>query len=967
MRNLWISCRADGIFAAVLLIGLAAGAELGAQPGNDDCANAEPAFLGPNFTDTSLATTDGPIFSPACTEEAVAGGLPQIFNDVWFSFSPPMSGTLVVETCGAGTSHPDTAIALYQGLSCPPTALVVCADEGPTPICPGTVSYLFANVTSGVPYLIRVGGYANGQTGPVELTLSFVTPPGNDDCADQIPISDGVTNFDSRVASTDGAALIPAVCNLGAFGTEQIYRDLWFVYTATQSGLALLSTCNITAWDTRLAVYDSLACPANPNDVIACNDDGPGCAGFSSALTFTTVVGQDYLIRIGGYDGADGGPGQVSITYSTALLNDNCSSPLPLVVGDNPFDTTLATTDGPPHASPAVCNSVGDELIESDVWFEFVAPQDGLVQMSTCPDPGFDSQIAAYPDQPCMVDPLSVIACNDDDPACSAQPFRSTIRFDVTMGTTTIIRVGGYSEFDGGPGIVRVQYVPRPVENLTCTPVTATDSSLAWTLPAGGPYGDAIRIYENGSLYATLAGNATSYSYAPGVPPTFPLELCVAGVTGAIESPLACCTLDCAALDLACTYDCIGDTATLTWSPNAVALSYDVFRNGVQIGAALPGSQTSLTDLDPSLGAVGTVTSYEVIAGCINGQLAGSTCDLDISDPSPAQDLILALERVAGTGDIDSAAALDAALQGNGRTTAILNRTFADFACLQPLIDAAEVIWVLTGTYPDDYRLSAAEGDLLAGYQAAGKAMYFESGDHWAFAHEASLLDARDGIDETGSVDGNDTLTSLDGQGPLSALSAIVYSQDQAGVDYNDQLALSTTDPATGQAIWRNDDDTMTLEPDSIVGVLATSPTGGRMVSSSWEFGGFALDPLNPSASDPAREDLAAEYVGILVPTGTPFIRGNCNADLAGVNIADAVFVLGFLFPGPGGPNAITCSDACDANDDGGLNIADAVSMLASLFGSPAVPLPAPNAASGCGLDPTDADPLDCATAPGGC
>lgn len=968
MQNGWLL---PGLVLVTLALALVTTPDLRAQPSNNACANAESVILGSNFVDTTGATTDGPVFSPPCTEEAVAGGMTQIFNDVWFKFASVNTGTLLIETCGAGTTHPDTAIAVYDGLACPPTALLGCADEGPTPVCPGTMSYVAVDVIAGFAYLIRVGGFANGQTGPVELSLSFVTLPPNDDCAGQIPIGNGVTAFDSRLASTDGAAMIPAVCNPGPFGTDQLYRDLWYVYTATQSGVALLSTCNITAWDTRLAVYDTLACPANSNDVIACNDDGAGCADFSSALTFPTVVGQNYLVRIGGYDGADGGPGEVEISYTTALVNDNCATPLPLIVGDNPFDSTLATTDGPPHASAAVCNSVGDEMIEVDVWFEFVAPQDGLVQVTSCPDPGFDSQIAAYPDQPCPVAASSVITCNDDDSACAVDPFRSTIRFDATMGSTTIIRVGGYSEFDGGPGIVRVQYVPRPVENLTCVPITATSYAISWTLPtAGGPYGDAIRIYENGALIATEPPAATGFTYVPpgGGLPTFPLELCVVGVTAGIESPLSCCTLDCGALDLACEYDCATDSAILTWSPNPVADGYDIFRNGVQVGSTLPGSQTSFTDLDPEVGAVGTVTSYEVVAGCITGVQVASACDLDISDPAPAQDLVLALERVPGPGGIDSAAALVAALQAGGRSTALLNRTFADFACLQPLVDAAEIIWVLTGSYPDDYRLTAAEGDQLAAMQAAGKPMYFESGDHWGFAHVPSLLDGRDGINPASTADGNDTLTSLDGQGPLASYSAVVYSQDQAGVDYNDQLVLAAAaEPATGVAIWRNDDDTMSGEPNFIVGVLAQNPVGGRMLSCSFEFGGFGLDPLNPSASDPLREALAADYVGILAPVGTPFVRGNCNADLAGVNIADAIHLLGFLFPGPGGPNPITCRDACDSNDDGGINIADAISLLASLFGSPAVPLPSPNTTDGCGLDPTGADPLDCATAPGGC
>lgn len=96
------------------------------------------------------------------------------------------------------------------------------------------------------------------------------------------------------------------------------------------------------------------------------------------------------------------------------------------------------------------------------------------------------------------------------------------------------------------------------------------------------------------------------------------------------------------------------------------------------------------------------------------------------------------------------------------------------------------------------------------------------------------------------------------------------------------------------------------------------------------------------------------------------FVRGNCNALGTTVNLADVVYLLGFLFVSGGTtPNQLPCRDACDANDDGSLNLADAVALLNSLFGIPPASLPAPNVVVGCGSDPTPADPLDCLSYPG--
>ncbi|MEM7164184.1 MAG: hypothetical protein AAF581_01895 [Planctomycetota bacterium] len=90
---------------------------------------------------------------------------------------------------------------------------------------------------------------------------------------------------------------------------------------------------------------------------------------------------------------------------------------------------------------------------------------------------------------------------------------------------------------------------------------------------------------------------------------------------------------------------------------------------------------------------------------------------------------------------------------------------------------------------------------------------------------------------------------------------------------------------------------------------------------------------------------------GTILPVTPPtqWIRGDCNAD-GGVDIADAVAALSFLFPpGPIGPT-VPCENACDANDDEQLNIGDPVYTLFALFaGGPPPPTPHPT----CGTDPT--------------
>ena len=101
--------------------------------------------------------------------------------------------------------------------------------------------------------------------------------------------------------------------------------------------------------------------------------------------------------------------------------------------------------------------------------------------------------------------------------------------------------------------------------------------------------------------------------------------------------------------------------------------------------------------------------------------------------------------------------------------------------------------------------------------------------------------------------------------------------------------------------------------------------------------------------------DVAIFEVPTPCPPGTQFVRGDANND-GGVNIADAIFLLGQLFIS--GSPTTTCDDSTDFNDDASVNIADAIFLLSALFTPTGTPPPAPN--PDCGDDPT-MDSLDCA------
>lgn len=318
-------------------------------------------------------------------------------------------------------------------------------------------------------------------------------------------------------------------------------------------------------------------------------------------------------------------------------------------------------------------------------------------------------------------------------------------------------------------------------------------------------------------------------------------------------------------------------------------------------------------------------------------------------------------------GCIDSAAALETALVANGKTVLVIDNGFtliSDYDCLAD----AENIWIVFGTFPNNFAMAPAEGTILnAGVQAGTFNVYLEGGDVWGFDAPTSYFDVDgvDGLELDGTliVDGDDTLTAMNGS--MGALvdtmtpfsQPVPYDQDNLnpsfflGDDFTDQLIVSSgTDLPAGrtfESIWTQDGVGYT------VGVAGGTPnplgpvSEGKVISTSFEFGGFGAD----------QTTLAGTYLGFFTggSTGPEFKRGDCNAD-GGFNIADEIYMLAFLFSGgPAGP----CDDACDQNDDGSQNIADAIYGLAALFsGGPLPPAPGPSV---CGEDATDTDPLGCA------
>lgn len=294
------------VFSLGLLTSLQAQA-----PANDSCANAIVVMTDEVVSFSTVeATTDTVTHANDCVS---SGTTPDsVYQDIWYTWTADFTGLAQWSLCGV--TNFDTKIFVYgPGASCLPSDddIWACNEDGGD-LC-GTVSEVIFDVNEGETFLLRIGGFGDGspgESGTGEFTIvEFIPSVPNDLCEDAIEIGlvEGY-EFSTSEASTDGPDH-PDNSTCFGFGSATAGSDIWFTYTADFDGFVNWTTCDLINFDSRLVVYGpNVTCPVTPDDLYACNDDGPGCTGYNSDLTFSVQSGNTYLLRLGGYAG-DAGTG----------------------------------------------------------------------------------------------------------------------------------------------------------------------------------------------------------------------------------------------------------------------------------------------------------------------------------------------------------------------------------------------------------------------------------------------------------------------------------------------------------------------------------------------------------------------------------------------------------------------------------------------------------------------------------
>lgn len=144
-----------------------------------------------------------------------------------------------------------------------------------------------------------------------------------------------------------------------------------------------------------------------------------------------------------------------------APANDDCSNAAPIATGATvQFNTAGATVSAP--TLPPQCEQGEGIAIGRDIWFSYTATCSGNLAISTCGS-ATDLRLVVYTGS---CGELQWVACDTDNILC--QPVGGArVQFTATCGQTYLIRVGGDSSAQLGPGQLTVT-CPGPACPSNC-------------------------------------------------------------------------------------------------------------------------------------------------------------------------------------------------------------------------------------------------------------------------------------------------------------------------------------------------------------------------------------------------------------------------------------------------------------------------------------------------------------------
>ena len=283
-------------------------------PANDNFADAIvlSGRVGSAFSSTGCATPESgePNHAPASSEAV---------NSVWFRWTAPYSGNVVMTTEG---STFDTVMAVYRGTDVTSLTSVAKNDDDMTKTPVQITSRVTFAATVNTVYSIAVAGYLTAEGG-VALNIN----PGSNDVFSTALVLTGATGSVS-CRNTTARRETGEPMHAGVLGTNSV----WYCWQAPASGLVRFDTEG-SNFDTLLAVYTGTRV-TNLTAVASDNDSG---TNKTSRLSFQAVAGTNYWIAV---DGVNGQCGFVRLNWGAPSSGPRFNSIVRLPGGDKQLQLT---------------------------------------------------------------------------------------------------------------------------------------------------------------------------------------------------------------------------------------------------------------------------------------------------------------------------------------------------------------------------------------------------------------------------------------------------------------------------------------------------------------------------------------------------------------------------------------------------------------------------------------------------
>ena len=224
-----------------------------------------------------------------------------------------VSDILTVVSAWGNNCAPTGACCLISG-SCDITSAAACAELSGTyhgddsncaqANCPQPAACCFddGSCATMIASACADSGGAHQGSGTNCKTTDCPLAGAGDECSSAMIASYGANAFETNSATPSDNPPDDSQCS-GTYLDWGNSADIWFRFDAPQSGSVVFTTCDISSYDTSMALYEG-SC----DNQVACNGDSNGggnCQDYYSEINHNVEAGSTYYIRIGGWKGSD--------------------------------------------------------------------------------------------------------------------------------------------------------------------------------------------------------------------------------------------------------------------------------------------------------------------------------------------------------------------------------------------------------------------------------------------------------------------------------------------------------------------------------------------------------------------------------------------------------------------------------------------------------------------------------------